>query len=231
VTEAEWLACTDIYSMLEFLYGRASEWKLRLFGCAALRRIWSFLSDERAIHAVEIAEQFADGQASAEGLAGATHGASVATVDIHYQGDASLSPGRSGGHTRNESTPHWFAAMAAAVASRDGRGAAGGGSEETAHAVASTWHRDGDAIWRKRKQRELRGQVPFGSRYLQPFGGPRPACLASSSRAVESLARAAYDDRWLPAGTLEPARLSLRAEAVEDAGCTHADLLGHLRGV
>ena len=44
------------------------------------------------------------------------------------------------------------------------------------------------------------------------------------------LARAVYEGRRSPEGTLEPARLALLADALEDAGCTDADLLGHLRG-
>jgi hypothetical protein len=34
----------------------------------------------------------------------------------------------------------------------------------------------------------------------------------------------------LPSGTLEAERLALLADALEDAGCANADLLGHLRG-
>jgi hypothetical protein len=34
----------------------------------------------------------------------------------------------------------------------------------------------------------------------------------------------------LPEGTLDPTRLAALADAIEDAGCTDADLLGHLRG-
>jgi hypothetical protein len=46
---------------------------------------------------------------------------------------------------------------------------------------------------------------------------------------VRTLARAAYEERILPAGTLDPARLALLADALEDAGCDHDDLLSHLR--
>jgi hypothetical protein len=69
------------------------------------------------------------------------------------------------------------------------------------------------------------------------FGNPfRPApifdtaWLAWQEGAVANLARAAYDERKLPAGRLDAARLALLADALEDAGCTNADLLGHLRG-
>jgi hypothetical protein len=38
VTEAKWLACTDAAPMLEFIRGRASDRKLRLFACGCVRR-------------------------------------------------------------------------------------------------------------------------------------------------------------------------------------------------
>jgi hypothetical protein len=47
---------------------------------------------------------------------------------------------------------------------------------------------------------------------------------------VPQLALAAYEERRLPKGTLDPARLAVLADALEDAICSDADLLGHLRG-
>jgi len=55
--------------MLEFLQrsGRTSDRKLRLFGVACSRRVWDWL-DALGRAAVEVAELYADGQASADQL-------------------------------------------------------------------------------------------------------------------------------------------------------------------
>jgi hypothetical protein len=65
------------------------------------------------------------------------------------------------------------------------------------------------------------------------FGNPfRPATISPACRTpqVVALAQAAYDNRDLPSGTLDPARLAVLADALEEAGCDQADLLAHLRG-
>jgi hypothetical protein len=47
VTEKEWLACNDPEPMLEFLRGKASDRKLRLFACACCRHTWALVADDR----------------------------------------------------------------------------------------------------------------------------------------------------------------------------------------
>jgi hypothetical protein len=65
VTETEWLSCTDPQPMLEYLRGKVSERKLRLFACACWRYIpWRHYGYTRLTRAVETAERYADGLAS-----------------------------------------------------------------------------------------------------------------------------------------------------------------------
>jgi hypothetical protein len=75
----------------------------------------------------------------------------------------------------------------------------------------------------------------FQADLLRDLFGPLPFRLVTILPAwqtpeVMSLAQAAYDQRELPAGTLDLARLAVLADALEDAGCTDQTVLGHLRG-
>jgi hypothetical protein len=69
MTEAEWLACTDPQEMLEFLRGKASERKLRLFAVACCRRLRDLLWDAALEDALRVAEAFADNRRSKSTLA------------------------------------------------------------------------------------------------------------------------------------------------------------------
>jgi hypothetical protein len=62
-----------------------------------------------------------------------------------------------------------------------------------------------------------------------------PSChltLAPAWRtaAVASLATASYNERDLPSGHLDLARLAVLADAFEEVGCTDQQVLEHLRG-
>jgi hypothetical protein len=48
---------------------------------------------------------------------------------------------------------------------------------------------------------------------------------------VPNLAQDVYDDRLLPSGHLDAARLAVLADMLEEAGSCDAGLLGHLRSV
>jgi hypothetical protein len=72
--------------------------------------------------------------------------------------------------------------------------------------------------------RDIFGPLPF-----RPVAAD-PAWMSWNGGAVIKLAQAAYDERHLPAGTLDNARLAVLADALEESGCTEETILGHLRG-
>jgi hypothetical protein len=79
-----------------------------------------------------------------------------------------------------------------------------------------------------------RAQAPlvrdiFGNPF-RPAPRVEPDWLSWNGGTVAGLALAAYEQRQLPAGHLDPARLLVLADALEESGCSDADLLGHLRG-
>jgi hypothetical protein len=71
--------------------------------------------------------------------------------------------------------------------------------------------------------RDVFGPPPFG-----PIGVD-PAWLTWHGGAIPALARAVYDERELPSGHLDAARLAILADMLEEAGATDPQLLGHLR--
>src|SRR5436190_1682989 len=77
MTEAEWLACDRPEPMLRHLRTTGAprrdggRRKLRLFGCACVRRKWRRVTDARSRALVVAAERYADGLAGAEELAAA----------------------------------------------------------------------------------------------------------------------------------------------------------------
>ena len=68
--------------------------------------------------------------------------------------------------------------------------------------------------------RDLFGPLPF-----------RPATVSPAWRTpqVVALAQAAYDERELPAGTLDAGGFAVLADALEEAGCADPALLNHCR--
>jgi hypothetical protein len=77
-----WLESAEAWPMLEFLRGRVSERRLRLFACACLRRVWDVLTEEDSRKAVEIVERYADGEIRKEELAAARDAANNASSDV-----------------------------------------------------------------------------------------------------------------------------------------------------
>lgn len=68
MTDVKWLACADPTEMLEILYDKVSDRKLKLFAVACCRRVGHLLVDSRSRAALEVAERFADGLSSEQEL-------------------------------------------------------------------------------------------------------------------------------------------------------------------
>jgi hypothetical protein len=222
VTESEWLSCEDPQPMLDWLreLGKLTERKARLFAAACCRRIWPLLTDERSERAVEVVEQFADGLATAQQLDRACQEAAQVTTSVGCGWDA-----------------------AQPVSSRYFRGA----FETTADAAAyaTTWAcatnddvlewlcfvvnaatfaaRESSRRPLADRLREFFGQLPFRPAEIDPL------LLTTNDGLVVKLALAAYDERALPSGVLDSQRLSVLADALDEAGCGDSALLGHLR--
>lgn len=63
-----------------------------------------------------------------------------------------------------------------------------------------------------------------------PHALPYPLFPEQRTPQVEKLATVAYEDRPSDDGTLDPARLAILADALEEIGCWEEELLRHLRG-
>jgi hypothetical protein len=87
------------------------------------------------------------------------------------------------------------------------------------------------AVGKPNEERRLQSQLVHdivGNPFLPLL--PLPASeLHWHDGIIVKMANAVYEDRDLPFGHLAPTRLAVLADALEEAGCTDADLLGHLR--
>ncbi len=238
MTESEWLACDDPEPMLAFLRGEAvtlldrvppeqheamrqhlltatSRHKRALFACACCRPLWPLLKDERSRNAIAVAEQFLDGLADDRQL----WAARAAALDAR---DASRP------HTRGPGREAGQVARAAAVAAW--KAVSFEAAEAAAEcATAAVW-----AALFPSKAEAKREQVRLLHDIIgNPFR-PSPHLPASlldqADGLIPKLAQAAYDNRELPSGHLEPSRLAVLADALEEAGVADADLLQQLRG-
>jgi hypothetical protein len=202
MTEDQWLACDDPTPMLQFLgaSGKLSERKARLFMVAGCRRIWGLL-DQIGTGAVEVAERYADGAATAEELSEAESLSWWGADGLNYEADQI-----------------WVAGWAAHAA------VSGEGPVEAAVLAARAAGREEEPACQCALLRDVVGN-PF--RQLPPLS---PSLFDWQGVLVQKLAQAAYEYRQLPSGRLDPARLAVLADALEDSGCQDAGLLGHLRG-
>jgi hypothetical protein len=212
MTEAEWHeALPDLHMMIGHLANlepRPSGRKTRLCMAAFCRAVWHVMTDGRCRHAVEAAERFADDPGAEADLKAATKAL----------------PNKRRDYSALYKTAHHDAARS--CTSRNKRFLLAAMNQ--VHALTVLALEDGShdpqtAPAQLRRQAEVIRCV---------FGNPfRPVAFDPAWRtpAVVSLAEAAYDERILPSGELDPQRLAILADALEEAG-PEGELLRHLRG-
>jgi hypothetical protein len=208
MTEAEWLACTDPRRMLDYVevYHRVARTrngrrKLRLFACACCRRLWHLPDNEHGKPVVEVLERFADGLVGWDDVLGAIEAEKAAMAALEL-----------GWAKEWRRVRLWQAVERAAR------------------------YRPQDATDKHSLflYRYLGGNGDEGPGALcclirEVFGNPfRPASLdpvwlAWHGGLLVSMARRMYESR-------DFTDMPVLADAVEEAGCTDADILGHLRG-
>jgi hypothetical protein len=233
--EAKWESCNDPVAMLYFARGRpgagglilrgflglvgirlleakykSSVRKLRLFNIACWRRLGHLCSDPRAHRAIEMAEVRADGQIDESEVNSATQGALQAFEDNGH-GPAESSLCYAAWVVADEEgiapKPTMWAEDQVARAARDAAEQAGGG--RSAGQAESRVQCD--------LLRDLYGPLPF-----RPLTVHRD-WLTWHDGTIPRMASAIYEDQAYE-------RLPILADALEDAGCTDAEILSHLRG-
>jgi hypothetical protein len=200
MTEAEWMTCADPRPMLEFLHGKVSDRKFRLFTVACCRRIRHLINDRECRKAVDVAEEHADGLVTDRELAQADAAVTARVAKERLAAWSTLD-----GYVRymaagaTQCSAKWgqlsyFAASAARCASQ-ARSAAEGMGESEAQCLLL---------------REIVGN-PFRRVAIDP------ACRTDE---VTQLAQAIYGE-----GAFE--RLHELTDALRGAGCDDATLLAH----
>jgi hypothetical protein len=221
MTEAQWRASADPLAMLgrARLGGLLGERKRLAFLTACLRRLWPLLLYRGSREAVEVLERAADRAANDEEWSAAAAAARAAADSAQRDADNLADPD-------GASAQAIYAAHAAARAVHD--------AFRNADADFVVWavnlpERGGAGYCPLASQaaflRDLFGPLPF--RLLPPLA---PRWLRWGGGTVRRLAEAAYGERRLPEGTLDPTSLAVLADALEEAGCDQANLLTHLRG-
>jgi hypothetical protein len=211
MTEAEWMACTDPGPMLDFILGKATDRKLRLFAVTCCRRVWPLLKDQRSRQAVEVAETYADGQASQGRLCDAHEVAFEVTTNLPW------GPGREAAESADWTS--WEKAEDAAELAAQAAARVSGSINLRGEDVQRGWSR---AQYEMEKTaqvsllRDIFGPLPFQPVTIHAH------VLAWNDRLVVRLAQAIYDERrW--------ADLPILADALLDAGCDQEEVLAHCR--
>jgi hypothetical protein len=208
MTEEEWLAASDPTPMLHAFRAsgfRSTDRKFRLFAVACCRRVWHHLIDGRSRAAVEATELLVEGHATQEqrreGYTAAGEAYQETIREAGFDSPAARAA-FAAWSAAAEPMPHLLEYSLIDAATLAAVGAAeASGRAGTERAVQAKLCRDV---------------------FCNPF---RPVIADPSwlTSIVVALAAGIYEDRAFD-------RLPILADALQDAGCDHADILNHCRG-
>jgi len=218
MNEAAWFTCTDPTPMLDFLRGKASERKLRLFAAKSARLASEWLVHPNSRAAVEASERVAEGVSNPDILA-PIYRAAWDVLPLELGSGLHVIAARAAGRAVQEQ------AYEAAVLTKN---EIVGLHAEMEEATVTSEDEQYRMYWIGKAQGESRVVAFLRDIFGNPF---RPVTLDPTwlTPTILALAQAAYENRVLPSGTLDNARLAVIADALEDAGCDHADILNHCR--
>lgn len=211
--EHHWVSAGDPVVLLEMLPDQVGERTRRLFACACARALFPVLADCREVlDSIEAAERYADGLIRGTPLRAAYD----RMVSLRNRAYATAM--RSG--MTSEEEKHRFEALTCASLA-----CAHPASTDNTRLLVRTARSLGRGTRNERLLALLRDA------FANPF---RQASLSADVLAwqggtVGKLAQAAYEERQLPAGTLDPALIAVLADALDDAGCSDDSILDHLR--
>ncbi len=222
MTEQEWQSCARpellLHHLARSLPVAPRKRKCRLFLCGCCRRVPALLADPASRQAVEVAEQYADGQATPH----ERDSARWALHPVHPFHPPPLLPLAEPAHT----------AALAGVPTGELLGAAETIVSRVAYqrtqARLGPFRVELAGEWKRVRAEEREGLCRllrdiFGN----PFSPPKLAdgILAWNGGCVVKLAAAIYDGR-----EFSPERMGVLADALEDAGVTDEAVLRHCRG-
>jgi hypothetical protein len=212
MTEHEWLHAAEPEPLLDYLEGRpggVGDREARLFAVACCRLVWDLLPDDGCRDAVAVVERYADGAATARELAAA-------------RAPLLRAQGRTPGGWAALAV-YWAALRRAPEGLRNVCGSVYDSVTRTAVQSAEVRNL---AIWQAAADDVARAEARL---LRECFGNPfhavalDPRWLSWGGGVVRHLALASYEEEAFD-------RLPVLADALEEAGCSDGELLGHCRG-
>jgi hypothetical protein len=204
MTEQEWLTSTVPEQMFASLRAKSSERKLRLYGCACCRIIWSLLRNEHSRKAIELVERFVEGDKNRDDLAAAQSEAANVT--------------------------HYFVLTEAHQKAQAAERAAAGVARPTRK--VTTLLEEMKQVTSLTLTAERLGELNSSQPFLRRcnllrciFGNPfRPTALDAQwlTPTVTSLAASIYERRAFE-------QMPVLGDALEESGCSNEEVLKHCR--